>query len=800
MAGLLHDIRFAVRTLMRQPGFTLAAVIALALGIGGNTAIFSALRALVLMPPPFAQPDRLVLLFSEQHEMNLRRASSSQPDYSDWRRMSKSFVEMGAVQSASFNLSGEHEPERLTASAMTASCLRTLGAQPIVGRWFEDAEEVDGRNRVVLLGYKLWQRRFAADRNIAGKTILLNREKYTVAGVMPPQFAFPEESQIWVPFRAKDTDDQQRGEHNLTVVARLREGVTVQQAQAEMSALAARIAKGREMNAGWSVLVTPLSEELVRDTKPLLVILMGAVTFVLLIACANVANLLLARMSGRHREIAIRAALGAGRWRLIRQLLTESMLLSLAGGALGLLPALWGVDLLRRAYPPEQLPRMELIRIDSGVLLFTVLVSMVTGVLFGLAPALASVRKDLNDTLKQHARALTSGGWLRSALVVGEVAVSLMLLAGAALLMEAFLRIRTVEPGFNPSGLLTMRVSLPPQQYTTEGHQRAFTDSVLQRIVSVPGVEHAAITTNIPFGGNDSGQVVVPMDRPDPPPNNIPVIFYRIVTPDYLHVLQLPLKRGRFIEPSDTETSEPVIVINEKAAQQYWPGLDPVGRMVRFGRGKQNPSARIIGVVGSVYHRGLTDEVVAEMYVPYRQRPQRELTVVLRTRLKPENLVPAARAELRKVDPGLPIFDVRTVEAMIDLSMADRRVTTMTFGIFAALALLLAVVGIYGVMSYTVAQRTAELGIRIAIGATPRNVIALVVRQGLALSLAGVAIGMAGAWLVGRFLEDMLFGVKPSASAGFFGVPLLLLTVALIANFLPARRAATVDPVIALRQ
>lgn len=800
MAGLLQDLRFSIRTLMRQPGFALATVVALSLGIGGNTAIFSALRALVLTPPPFHEPHRLVLLFSEQLQMNLQRASSSEPDYSDWRRSAKSFAEMGAAKDASYNLSGEQEPERVTAAAMTASCLRTLGVPPMIGRWFTDEEEVEGRNRVVLISYKLWQRRFAANRDLVGKTILMNREPYTVAGVMPPQFAFPETSQLWVPFRAVTADSAQRGHHNLSVVARLRDGVTIEQAQSEMSALAAQLAKTRSTNAGWTVLAAPIGDEMVRDTKPLLVILMGAVTFVLLIACANVANLLLARMSGRQREIAIRAALGAGRGRLIRQLLTESMLLSLAGGTLGLLPALWGVDLLRRAYPAEQLPRMESIAVDGGVLFFTLLVSILTGILFGLAPALTSVRKDLNQTLNQNTRGLTAGGWLRKTLVVGEVAFSLMLLAGAGLLIEAFLRVQAVPPGFNPSNLLTMRVSLPPQQYGQQGQQRAFAESLLQRVSSIHGVQQAAITTNLPFSGGDTGQGLFPLDRPEPPMNNVPIVFYRIVSPDYLRVLQLPLKRGRFLEASDTETSEPVIVISEKAAQQYWPGVDPVGRMVRFGRSKDTPATRIVGVVGSVYHRGLTNEVVPEMYIPFRQRPQHELTLVLRTSLKPESLVSATREQLHKVDPALPVFDVRTVEAMIDLSVAERRITTLLFGIFAALALLLAVVGIYGVMSYTVAQRTAELGIRIAIGATPANVIGLVIRQGLVLSLCGTTLGMAGAWLVARVLEDLLFGVKPVASVAFLSVPLLLLTVAVVANFVPARRAAKVDPIVALRQ
>ncbi len=801
MPGVWQDLRFSLRSLARQKGFTFAVAAALALGIGANTLMFSVVKGLLLTPPPFASLDRLVFLFSNQQQMGLSRTGASHPDYLDWKKRSQSFEDMGAASDENVNLTGSGEPLRLAGARVSASCLTTLGIQPVAGRLFRKEEEHPGNNRVAILGYPLWQNRFGGSGRVIGQRIALDGVPFTVIGIMPPRVEFPGRREIWLPMTAVPEDEDSRGRRGIAVVGRLRPGVTLARSRAEMEGIAAAIAHAHPTtNDGWKVLVNPLHEEYMEEVRPVLAALFGAVAFVLLIACANVANLVMVRFSGRRREIAIRAAIGAGRGRIVRQLLTESLLLALAGGALGIFPALWGIDLVR-AFAAKSEAQLAPIRMDTGVLLFTLALSAVTGLLFGVFPAVDSSRTNLVETLKQGARGMARRSGLRNVLVVGEVALALMLLIGAGLMMETFLRLRAVRPGFNPEGVMTMQISLPPEKYKTDAQRADFAVEIAKRVGSLPGVTTAAVTSVLPLGGDDHGRGMFVVGRPDPPHSRIPIGYYRVVTPDYLRVLQIPLERGRFVAEADAEKAEPVVVINEKTAATLWPHEDALGKQIRFGSDqKANPPVRVVGIVGNVRHKGLREDAEAEIYLPYRQFPRRDLAIVARTVAAPQTVTGAVRAELKKMDPSLPLYNIRTMEELVAGASSDERLGMMLFGIFAALALVLAALGIYSVMAYTVSQRTAEIGVRIALGSSASRVLRLVVGRGLVLVCAGIGAGLAGALALTRLLGGLLYGVSPTEPRVFAGVVVVLVLVAVAANYIPAYRASRLDPVAALRQ
>ncbi|MFN7935466.1 MAG: ABC transporter permease [Bryobacteraceae bacterium] len=802
MSALLHDLRLSLASLLRQRTFTLAAASALALGIGGTTLMFSVLKAIVLTPPPFPQPGRIAFLFSAQQQIGLEKAGASMPDYTDWKRLSKSFVEMGAGTVTNISLTSDADPERLSAQRVSASFLRVIGVEPALGRLFRDEEEIAGRNRVAILSHGLWQRRFGAAPDVIGKTATLNGEAHSIIGVMPKGMEFPEGREIWLPALMTSTDNDARGRRGIAVIGRLREGVSLAQAQQELNSIAEAL--GREhprSNLGWRVNAIALPEELVHEVRPLLYALFGAVAFVLLIACANVANLLLARFSWRRRETAIRAALGASRWRLTQQLLIESILLALLGGALGLLPALWGVDFFRAYAQQEGFHSPEWIRIDGIALLFAFGVSLFTGILFGAAPSLISSHADLQGALKQGERGSSRDtGWVRSALVVSEIALAMMLLFGAGLMLESFSRMRQVDPGFRSERVMTMQLSLPARKYATDTARADFTASLVDRVRHTPGVETAAVTSVLPLSGDDHGRGVFVAGRPAPTPGDVPVGYYRVVTPDYLKTMGIALRRGRFTDESDTEKAEQVVVINQRMAQRLFGSEDPIGKTVRFGRDeKANPPVRIVGVVADVHHRSLRDTATAELYLPYRQYPRQDLVLLVKTVLQPEQITAAIRDHLRQLDPYIPLFEVRPMEKVLAAASNEHKLSAVVFAVFAFVALLLAAVGVYSVMAYLVAQRTAEIGIRIAIGATRNDVLTLVMRQGMPLAVAGIAIGIAGSWALSRVLAGLLFAVSPTEPSVFLKVVICLLAAAALANLIPAWRAARLDPLHALR-
>lgn len=804
MNALWQDIRFAVRMLRKNWGVTAIVVIVLALGIGANTAIFSVVNAALLRPLPYADPDKLVRLSEDSPQVP--QMSISYPNFLDWREQNKVFSGIAAMQFRSLNLTGVNEPERLAGRAVSAEFFDVLGVRPALGRRFSSAEDGPGANPVCIISNGLWQRRFGSDSGLINKQVSLSGTSYTVIGVLPESYAFGTPTDVFVPIGLQADEMKERRSHpGIYAIARLKPGVTVETARAELIAMAQRIGEQYGMK-GNSATLTPLREVFVGDIRSTLLILLGAVGFVLAIACANVANLLLARAATRHKEMAIRTALGAGRLRIVRQLLTESLLLSLFGGLVGLLLALWGIDLLRTA-SADSLPSTAVIKLDGKVLIFTLAVSLLTGIIFGLAPALGSAKTDLHDTLKEGGRSSNAGGrhWLRSTLVVTEVALSLVLLVGAGLLIKSFLHILDTDPGFKPQNLLTMQLALNAKKDEGEKVLNFFND-LNRRIAALPGVEAAAFSNGIPLlGAADTSFGIV--GRPKPEPGKQPQTMLYITSPDYLKAMGIRLIKGRFFTSQDTQKSPRVAVIDETFARQQFPNEEPLGHYLA-GDGKGNPDAEIVGVVGHVKHFGLDAEerVQPQLYVPFNQAPNEMLpflaprmNLIVRATADPLNLTAAARREVQALDPNQPVYSVSTMERTIDDSLSTQRLSMTLLAVLASLALILAAVGIYGVMSYTVTQRTHEIGIRLAIGAQPRDVFRLVLGHGMTLTLIGVVIGLMGAFGLTRLMTRMLFGVEPTDPTTFAAIALLLTGVALVACYLPGRRATRVDPLVALR-
>ncbi len=805
LTDLIQDLRYAARMQFKNPAFTIVAVIALALGIGANTAIFSVVNSVLLRPLPYKDPERLVMVWEDATKFGYPRDTPAAANYIDWRDQNTVFEGMAAIADESFNLTGVGDPERLEGRTVTANFFPLLGVDPHIGRTFTNDEDKRGSDQVVVLSYALWQRRFGGDNSIIGKTINLNGLTHTVVGVMPARFQFPtSDDAFWVPIAFTSEQMVNRGRHYLQVVARLKPGTSLEQAQSEMHTIASRLAQQYpDSNTDLGAAVVSLHEHLVGDIRPALLILLGAVGLVLLIACANVANLLLARAAVRQKEIAVRVALGARRWRLIRQFLTESVLLATIGGVIGLAIAFGGL-LLLRSFIPENIAQAREISIDLKVLGFTFLVALITGVIFGLAPAIQAARFNQTETLKEGGRdsATGSGGKrIRGLLVMAEVAVSLVLLIGAGLLINSFLRLRNVDPGFRADNLLTMKFDLPQPKYMEYERRAAFYSDLVQRVGAVAGVKSAAITTNLPLyrQGNSIGVTIE--GQPPLPPGQENVVVTRTISPGYFDTMGIPLLKGRQFTDQDTDTTPNVVVINETMARTYWPGEDPIGK--RIGAGTvEDPDdwIQVIGVVKDVRQFELTVAPRPQMYVTFRQIdffPPRDL--VVKTEVDPASLAATVRKAVWEIDKDQPVSNIRTMEEILLDSIARQRFSMLLLAIFAGVALILAAVGIYGVMSYSVAQRTHEIGIRMALGAQTNAVLRLAVGYGLKLVIAGVVIGLIAAFALTRVMSTLLFGVTATDPMTFGLISVLLILVAAIASYIPARRATKVDPIIALR-
>ncbi|HZI17673.1 MAG TPA: ABC transporter permease [Pyrinomonadaceae bacterium] len=804
-----QDVRYAARMLVKSPGFTVVAVLALALGIGANTAIFSVVNAVLLRPLAYRDPGQLVFINHNYQKLDLK-ASVSAAGYAHYRDNAKSFSELAAVTGWGVNLTGDGEPERLQGHTVTANLFPMLGAEAARGRTFAAEENQPGRNRVVVLSDSLWQRRFGAQEGLVGKDITLNGEPYTVVGIMPPGFQFGREmgqtADLWSPLAFTPEQLSPNGWTNeyLQVVGRLREGVPIEQAQAELDAMAesirAQYMPGQDATH-WGLLATSVEETIVGKIRPALLVLLGAVAFVLLIACANVANLMLARAASRQKEVAVRTALGASRRRVIRQLLTESVLLALVGGGLGLLLALWGVDLLVKLNE-DKIPRSHEIGLDSSVLLFTLGVSVLTGIIFGLAPAFQSSKIELQDTLKEGGRsgkaAMRRG--VRNALVVAEVSLAVVLLVGAGLLIRSFVELQRVSPGFRPDGVLAMQLTLPANKYAEPPSRDQFVRRMLEEVQALPGVVSAGVTTVLPMSGNQQSGSFVIEGRQTAPNVASPHGDRWRASPDYFKAMSIPLVRGRYFAESDTPDAPGVAIIDETMAKKYWPDEDPLGKRISFEGGAQNRKWReIVGIVGHVRSVALEGDSRVQYYVPYAQATQTVVFLAVRAEGDPTALAGAVRGNIRSIDPDLPVYKVTTMERLVADSLAQRRFSVFLFGVFAALALVLAVVGLYGVMSYTVLQRTHEIGLRMALGAQARHILRMVLGQGLGLVAVGLAVGLLGAFALTRLMSSLLYGVSATDPLTYAGIALLLASVALIASYIPARHATRVDPMIALR-
>ena len=819
LSTLAQDLRHAVRAFVRTPGLTAAAIVSIAIGIGANTAIFSVASALLLRPLPYQDADRLAILWNRSPGLNIAEDWFSTAQYFDIKTGHSGFEELAIAIGANYNLTGDGEPERVGTLRVSSNLLPMLGVKPALGRLFEPGEDVPGRSGTALLSDGTWARRFGRDPNVVGRTLTLNGQPYEIVGVLPAGFALPREvlptlgvtqdGEIFLPLPLAAEAATIRTREDYNILGKLERGVSVSAAQAEMETITARLR--REFpdvyppNGGLTFSIVPLHEQVVGDVRRPLVVLAASVGFVLLIACANVANLLLSRALARRKEIAVRASLGASRGRILRQLLTESLVLSFCGGAVGVVLAVLGVRWIH-AVQPEDVPRLASIAIDGQVLLFTFSLCLLSGVLFGLAPAMGLRKLDLHETLKDATRGSSGsavwgrGNGLRRLLVVGELALSVVLLIGAGLLIRSFARLQDVQPGFSSGGVLTLELTMSGRQYADGPAVLNAYQALWERFDALPGVTASGGVSSLPLSGFFAWGPITVEGRTPPPGENFINADIRIVGGRYFQAMDIPLLQGRWFSSDDTRDKPRVVVVDEFMARELWPSQDPIGKRIRFGDLKSTtPYLTVIGVVGRVKQYSLDTDGRIALYLSQLQSPQRAMFVVVKGRTDPETLAAPVRQEIRALDADLPIYRLRTMAARVDESLARRRFSMTLLALFAGLALALAAVGIYGVISYLVTQGTREIGIRIALGASQQSILALVLKQGLGLALAGVALGLFGAVLLTRFMHSLLYAVGRTDPATFLMVGALLAAIACVASYLPARRAARIDPMVSLR-
>nr|AUN37129.1 DUF214 protein [uncultured bacterium] len=809
MEAFRQDIRYGLRMLLANPSFSLIAIVALALGIGVNSAIFSVVNGVLLKPLAYKDPDQLVRIWEKWGGFD--QGSVAYLNFKDWRERNQSFDKVAASRWAGFNLTGAGQPERLFGRQVSSDMLSLLGVAPALGRDFREDEDREGAHAVAIISDSLWKRYFAGDPAVGDKTLTLNDETYQIIGVLPADFHYFPKADILVPIAAtKERALKERSWHpGIQVLARLKPGVSLTQARDDMTSIASAL--GQEYpnsNKEHWVTLNSLYDATVGDVRSLLLMLLAAVSFVLLIACANVANLMLARASTRQKEIAIRSALGASRLRIIRLLITESVMLALTGGALGLVITYWGTSLALKALP-DALPRVNDIKVDINVLLFTLAASIITGIVFGLAPALQTSNPNLNETLKEGGRSGTSGRQgLRGVLVVAEIAISLVLLVGSGLLIRSFIALNHVSAGFDDRNLLTFDISLSAKEFAEPQKVRQFFKDFREKVEALPGIQSAASTELLPLGGSDSENQFFVSNRPKPSPSELPLAMSYITSPGYLKAMNIPLQQGRFFEERDTLTAAPVMVIDENMAREYFPGESPLDQHISMPTGTDKSiEFQIIGVVSHVKQQNLHtadgSDVSPQMYISINQVPDEFFshgtTMVVRTSTDPLNYLPAIRSTLASSAGNATLSDAKTMEQLRGELIADRRFTLILVAVFSALALILASIGIYGVISYSVAQRTREIGIRVALGASPGHVLRMIVGGGAKLAVIGIVIGAAGAMVLTQFIRSFLFGVSPSDPLTFAGISVILAGVAMLASYVPARRAMKVDPNTALR-
>ncbi|MEW6209483.1 MAG: ABC transporter permease [Acidobacteriota bacterium] len=820
MDKFFQDVRYAVRMMLKKPGFAFVAVTVLALGIGANTSIFSVVNSVLLRPLPYENPDQLVVIKSTLPTRGITDSGISTPDFREWRNRNTTFQQMAAFSTTSYNLSGSGEPERVSGARVSSNLFSLLGIAPALGRAFTSEEETFGNHRVALISHALWQRRFAADRSVIDQSVTINGEHFTIIGVLPRGFSYPNRSvDVWTPLSIEPgSENDTRGNYWLSVISRLKPGVPIAQARSEMTSIAEKIDEETEGIDGMGASVTSLREETVGQVETVLWVLLAAVGFVLAVACANVANLMLARSAARQKEMAIRLSMGATRPQIIRQLLTESLLMGMAGGVIGILIAIWGVDLLV-SLSPQDLPRIGEIRPDTTVFAFTLVVSIITGAIFGIVPAVNASRTDINSLLKEGARGSSAArsSLMRNTIVALEVAVSLVLLVGAGLMINSFYRLTRVDPGFKTERTLTMLISLPRARYPEAKPEltAGFFDHLITRARALPGVESVGATTSMPLTNSGWGKLFWVEGRPRPASiEEVPIIQYSQVSVDYFQTISVPLVKGRYFDEKDGRDTARVAIINEALANQVFGEEDPLGKLIfpgvpeemippgLFPTGFRFPRFTVVGVVRDVQKNGIASQVRPEMYTLHIQGAQNTanaMYLAVRTSGDPMSIVGAIRSQVTSLDKEQAISEVATMDQLLANSLAQSRFTALLLGIFASVALLLATVGIYGVISYSVAGRTHEIGIRMALGAASGNILRMIIGQGMATVSIGVGLGLAGAFAVTRLMESLLYEVTATDPFTFGAITLLLCGVALAACYIPARRAMRVAPTVALR-
>jgi predicted permease len=822
MSTLVRDVRYAIRGFTRTPGFTLAAILSIAVGVGANTAIFSVASALLLRPLPYADADRLVIVWNRSPGLGITEDWFSTAQYFDIRNGHSGFEQVAIAIGGNYNLTADGEPERIGTIRVSANLLPMLGVSPLVGRFFRPEDDVPGSTGTAVLGYGTWMRRYGGDTAVVGRTLTLNGQPYEVVGVLPPSFDLPREvmptlggaehAEIMVPLPLPADASRVRNREDYNIVGKLRAGVALDAAQREMDAITARLRSEHPdfypPNGGLTFSIVPLQEYVVGGVRPALVVLAGAVGFVLLIACANVANLLLSRALARQREVAVRSAIGASRLRIVRQLLTESVLLATAGGVVGLLLAGWtlhGIQVLGA----KSVPRLHEITINGEVLLFTLAVSVLSGLLFGLAPAVRLSRLELHEHLKDASRGSsgTSAIWgrghnVRRLLVIGELALSVMLLIGAGLLIRSFSHLQQVAPGFNPSSVLTLELTMTGRKYADASAVLETYRLLWERLHNLPGVSAAGGVSSLPLSQMMAWGPITVEGRTPAAGEKFINVDIRIVAGGYFRAMEIPLRGGRLFTEHDTRATDRVVLVDEHMAAQLWPGGDAVGKRIRtggFDATANTPWMTVVGIVGRVKQDALDSDSRMAIYLAHTQVPSRGMNVVLRAGGDPGALTAAVTRQIRELDPDMPLYNVRTMEQRVDESLARRRFSMLLLTLFASLALGLAAIGIYSVIAFLVSQSTREVGIRMALGATPRAILMLIVRQGLVVAMVGVSLGLAGAFLLTRFMASLLFGVRATDPLTFAAIALVLGTVAVIASYVPARRAARIDPMVSLR-